>query len=541
MSRKRGIKFMAVISLLSIVVLYAFSVVRSALNEEEWDAQMGVYEELPEDISTEEPLAHIGEEFIVDEGFNSNLPIVVIAFDGEIERYKVFRNNQEVVYEDVEPYVDGSIRILDNGNPEKVNYITDEAVYVSKLKAKRRGHTSYSYDKPQYLLKMFTEDGQENKTEILDMGEGDSWILNGSMADKSMLRNYLPYRIASEIGGSAIAPDSRYCEVLLETEQGLEYQGVYLLMESIARGKNRIDIDKQKEKEIYTSYIVRRDRFTNFDVMLDTYGRLNGLSEEWIGVKYPSEAKLTDTQKTFIEEDFSKIEQVIYSKDERVFKAYDRYIDMDSFVDYFLLNEFFGNYDSGNHSTYMYKNSGEKLHIGPVWDFDQAMNNYYGDEMENDTLAMQVKPLYDCLTKDARFVDALKARYFELRRGALSEEHINDVIDETIKYLTSAREREWYRWSVDYLDGSFSNVRNYYLRDYVVDDVVISRFNDNYDQEIYNIRNYLHNHGNCIQIELTKLYHLAEYNTGMENEKEWFLLVIMSLVLLPALLINRKG
>ena len=75
MSRKRGIKFMAVISLLSIVVLYAFSVVRSALNEEEWDAQMGVYEELPEDISTEEPLAHIGEEFIVDEGFNSNLPI----------------------------------------------------------------------------------------------------------------------------------------------------------------------------------------------------------------------------------------------------------------------------------------------------------------------------------------------------------------------------------------------------------------------------------------------------------------------------------
>ena len=37
--------------------------------------------------------------------------------------------------------------------------------------------------------------------------------------------------------------DSRYCEVLLETEKGYEYQGVYLLMETAARGENRVDID----------------------------------------------------------------------------------------------------------------------------------------------------------------------------------------------------------------------------------------------------------------------------------------------------------
>ena len=437
--------------------------------------------------------------------------------------------------------MDGRIRILDNGNPGKLNYVTDEAVYTSSMKAKRRGHTSYSYDKPQYLMKMFTEDGLENKTEILGMGEGDSWILNGSMADKSMLRNYLPYRIASEIGGSAMSPDCKYCEVLLETENGLEYQGVYLLMETIARGENRVDIDPHKDGEAYTSYIVRRDRFTNFDVMLDTYGRLNGLSEEWIGVKYPSEMKLTDANKKFIEEDFSKTEQIIYAKEEGVFKAYDHYIDMDSFVDYFLINEFFGNYDAGNHSTYMYKNSGGKLYIGPVWDFDQAMNNYFADEMENDTLAFQTKPFYDRLTLDSRFIDALKARYGELRKGPLSEQHIIDVIDETCEHLTSAREREWYRWAADYMDGSFTNRHNYYLQNYIVDNVVISRFNDDYNQEIYNIKNYLHKHGNCIQTELTKLYALAEYNTGMKNENELFLLIIMSLFLIPSVLINRKG
>lgn len=541
MSLKRGMLWWTVISLTGILLLYILSVIRFAANDVEWDAQMGVYETLPKDISTEEPLVHIGDNFLVDDGFHTNLPIVILSFDKEMEDYKKFENSQEVVFEEVEPYVGGTMKILDNGDESKENYITDQPVYTSKLKAKKRGHTSYSYDKPQYLLKMFQDDGLENKTPVLGMGEGDSWILNGSMADKSMMRNYLPYRIASEIGGSAMAPDSRYCEVVLETENGLEYQGVYLLMETIARGENRINIDRNIDGERYTSYIVRRDRFTNFDVMLDTYGRENGLAEEWIGVKYPSAAKLTPETKSFIEKDFSQIEQIIYSEKEGVFKSYDRYIDVDSFVDYFLINEFFGNYDAGNHSTYMYKNSGGKLYIGPVWDFDQAMNNYFAEEMENDTLAFQTKPFFEQLTNDARFIDLLKERYSELRDGPLSEEHILAVIEETDEYLTSAREREWYRWAEDYLDGSFNNRHNYYLQPYIMDGVVISRFNDDYEQELYNIKNYLHKHGNAIQVELTKLYDLAEFNTGLKNENELFLLIIMSLFLIPSVLINRRG
>ena len=312
-------------------------------------------------------------------------------------------------------------------------------------------------------------------------------------------------------------------------------------METVDRGVNRVNIDSYNEKNAYTGYIVRRDRYTNFDVMLDTYGRLNNLSQEWIGVKYPAADRLTDQAKSFIEQDFSKTEQVIYSTDETVFKAYDKYIDIDSFVDYFLINEFFGNYDAGEHSTYMYKNSGERLHIGPVWDFDQAMNNYFQDEMDPYTLAFQTKPLFDRLSMDKRFIDCLKERYAALRKDTLSEEHVFDVMDETVMYLKSARQREWYRWEADYLDGSFTNPHNYYLQDYVKDNVTVSRFNDQYEQELYTIRTYLHKHGNVIQIELTKLYDLAEYNTSLKNENELFLLIIMMLFLVPSILINRKA
>ena len=64
MSRSRGIKLMTIASILGIVVLLFLSVLRSSSNEVERDAKEGVYKTLPKDISTEEPLAHIGEDFI---------------------------------------------------------------------------------------------------------------------------------------------------------------------------------------------------------------------------------------------------------------------------------------------------------------------------------------------------------------------------------------------------------------------------------------------------------------------------------------------
>ena len=94
MSRKRGIELMAVVSLVCVALLCVLSMLRSAMNEEEWDAREGVYETLPEDISTGEPLEHIGEDFLVDEEFHSNLPIVILSFEGEVAEYKTFKNSE---------------------------------------------------------------------------------------------------------------------------------------------------------------------------------------------------------------------------------------------------------------------------------------------------------------------------------------------------------------------------------------------------------------------------------------------------------------
>ena len=528
---------LVVIGVAGLVLLLLLSGVRIELNRV-YEQNDGNYTQLAPDISTEDPLEYIEKDFSVEKDFSTNLPIVVLSIDGEVPDYKEFQDSSEIVDDTVDPYTTGTIQVIDDGNND--NSLTDKPAYTSSIRIKKRGHTSYSYDKPQYLIKTVNDDGTDNNADILGMGEGDSFILNGSMADKSMIRNYLAYRIASEIDGNMMAPDSKFCEVLICENGKYEYYGVYLLMETIDRGTSRVNIDNYKEKNTYSSYIVRRDRFTNFDIMLDTYGRENGLAEQWIGLKYPSVNKVTDETVEYIENDFSKTEKILYSDDESVFRIYDEYIDIDSFTDYFLINEFFGNYDAGEHSTYMYKNSGDLLNIGPVWDFDQAMNNYYLEEMNANTLAFQTKPFYDRLTNDKRFIGCLKDRYSVLMKGTLSEEHVFSVINETTNYLKSAKEREWYRWADDYEDGSFSNVHNYYLEDYEKDGLVISRFNDDYDQEIYNIKNYIHHHGTVIQADLTKLYVSADFDSSLKNENELFLVMILILFLVPSFFINKK-
>lgn len=506
----------------------------------------GTYSKLRACRLTDDPLMYLGDDFEVLEGFHTNLPIAILEIDTELPDYKLFKGSNEIVF-DVDPYTTGHLTVIDTGYGN--NKLTDDIVYDSMIKIKRKGHSSYMYDKKQYKIKALNPDGTDNKTSILGMGEGSEWVINGSLADKSMMRNYIAYRIASEIGGNNMSPDSRYCEVLMKDGDKLTYQGVFLLMESISRGDDRVNIDKYNPKNAYSSYIVKRDRKTSFDIMLNTYAREQGLelgredpdADNWIAIKYPGQSKITQETIDYIEADFSAIERVLYSEEPSLYKIYDRYIDMDSFVDYFLINEFFGNYDAGEHSTYMHKNSGDVLYMGPVWDFDQAFNNSLFEELKTEDLAFEMQPMFKQLCNDKRFVRKLKERYTSLRANYMSEEHVFSLIDETAAYLKAAQVREWYRWADDYLDDSGTKPGNYNIADIVVKGVTLSRFNDEYTDEIYVMKKYIHEHGGMIQQDLTGILGNANLDTTVGGIQELMFIAMITLVLLPSYIIQRKG
>ncbi len=482
-----------------------------------------------------DPMVHIREDFSVEEDFSSHLPIVILDTGGVEPPINTYENAAEerfVAIEGLDPYVDGNMYIINTD--QGINFLTDEPEVVSRMRIKRRGNSSMLYEKAQWLVKLVAQDGLDRDVDVLGMGEEHEWILNGSMFDKSLLRNYLAYSIASEF--MPYTPDSRYCEVLIKENGKYQYQGVYLLCENIKRDENRVNISKYDTDKVFSSYLVRRDRLDETGNMLDTYGRWEKYSKEYFELLYPNKKIADETVIRYVEKDLSEIEEVLYSEDEKIFSRYPDVIDVDSFVDYFLLNEFFGSYDSGNYSTYCYKELGGKLKMGPVWDYDGTMDNYAKEALDTDAIAFQTKPWFDRLCKDQRFIDKLQKRYIWLRHTALSEAHITEKIDEITAHLGGAQERDWYRW------GHWYTTQNKYSLqpEKGTGGQVLIRNAVTYQDEIYRIKTALREHGEEIPQAVETLKKTADKSTGIEDWMGWLLLLSACVFFLPAVYVSQK-
>lgn len=366
------------------------------------------------------------------EEFNTHLPIVTIDTDG-----------QDIPGEDRDgSTIISNISIYDDET--KNNYLSDVPKLKTKSTIRTRGNSSIHFDKKGYLLKFINEDGSENKQKVMGMDSYDEWILNGPFLDKTLLRNYMWYNIAGEI--MDYAPNVRYCEVFINNE----YKGVYIMLESIARSDyGRIPISKYEEGKNYTGYIVRIDRGSRHEIQnLNSLVKYAKLADEdsYIDIIYPPRTQLNDKIKNYIERDMSTFEKSLYSFDyDEEEYGYDNYINTESFVDYFIINEFTQNYDAGGLSTYLYKDVRGKLNLC-VWDYNNCCDNYIEATTLDRNFELRGKLYYYMLTKDEKFNEKVIERYKELRKTYLSDEYLMNYINDTIKYLGDAVERNFEVW-----------------------------------------------------------------------------------------------
>ena len=164
-------------------------------------------------------------------------------------------------------------------------------------------------------------------------------------------------------------------------------------------------------------------------------------------VEFPGEKKLTPEIKEAIKTDFSAFEKGLYSYDYDSRKyGYRTQVDVDSFVDYLILNEFTTNYDAGSYSTYIYRDVSGRLKMC-VWDFNNACDNY----QEQTTMQVQHfdvhrKLWFNMMVKDEYFTERVIRRYRELRESWLNEKYLLRYIDEVEEYLGPAIERNFERW-----------------------------------------------------------------------------------------------
>lgn len=432
--------------------------------------------------------------------FFSNLPLVVIDTFGENPKPESEWNaalgyNVPVPYD---PYVSGTISIIDN--KYKLNSLMDKPAIASNIKIRMRGNSSLGYEKKQYLVKFVTSDGSKNKQNVLQMGEDWEWIINISMIDKSLLRNYMGLNFGGELIPNT--PDVRYCEVLFKQGQSYSYKGVYLITESIKQGPNRVAIADYDSRYPEASYLLRRDRYDPAGNMLTTYGTVNKLTTGHLDVKYPNQSEIKSHTKQAIEEEISALERALFAEQPSEFLSYHNYINVESFIDYFIINELFGNYEGGVNSTYMYKNVGNKISMGPFWDFDRSIDNYNNMQMKIESTALHDAPWFHQLLRDKKFVDQLILRYHSLRKTLLAEKNIIDYIDQTILFLGPAQKRDWNQWKYYY-------TANYLVDEITADGTVAYRDTQTYEDEIEKIKKTIIEHGRWLDENIDSLYQFS--------------------------------
>lgn len=244
---------------------------------------------------------------------------------------------------------------------------------VLSAKIRGRGHSTWEWPKKPYKIKL------EEKASILGMTPSKEWALIANYADESLMRNLVAFDMARYMGTFSFTPKAVPVNMYLN---GV-YQGVYTISEQVEAKESRLRID-YREDTPNTGYLLEiggADHDTEIKG-LQYFDLPSGCAMD-IAIKSPKDEKLT-------QENYDYIYKFMCLADEAVttLNGYETYIDVDSFIDWFLLHELTYNLDSCFHrSCYITKDRGGKLKMGPVWDFDLAFGNMYMDNPDYDDWA----------------------------------------------------------------------------------------------------------------------------------------------------------
>lgn len=406
------------------------------------------------------------EDVVTTDEFATHLPIIKIETEGKIPEPYIYEelkegaekdysknyvnkkvNGKTVTYKEEKNYdtVNATFEYIQN--KDKENKENDTPVFKTNSKFRIRGRSSRKFEKKGYSVKFMNEDYTDKvDIEIDGMAADSDWVLHGPCMDKTLIRNYLCYNLAGE-AFEVYSPNVRFCELFLNGS----YEGLYLLVEEVNYNKEgRIEITKSDPDSKSTSFILKIDELSRKEdrnmksYFYDTYRR-EGITNNRVSIRYPSKT-LTEEQKKYIENRYYDIERTISSK--KLFdkkEGYRKYINVDSFVDYFIFNEFVMNADVLKLSTFIYSDlKNDKIRTA-VWDFNNSFENFLKNE-RGDSFIMSDAWWYKYLLKDTYFNQKIIKRYKKLRKSVLSDEYIEQYIDETIEYIAPAIERNYERW-----------------------------------------------------------------------------------------------
>jgi CotH kinase protein/Secretion system C-terminal sorting domain len=358
-----------------------------------------------------------------------------------------------------EPKINATIKIIDNA--VGLNYPSDPPnVYSGNIGIELRGSSSMTFPQQSYGFETWDSNSLAIDVSLMGLPAEEDWILYAPYNDKTGMRNVLTYHLANEMGN--YASRTKYCELFLNGE----YQGIYVLMEKIKRGDDRVDIAKLKPTDIAGDdltggYIIKVDKLTGSstgDSWYSNFQMMNNDSVRFI-YDYPKASEIVNVQKDYIKNYVDSFYVALYGPNfTDPINGYRKYIKTETFVDFLLLNEVAKNID--RFSTYLHKekdSDGGLLRMGPVWDFNLAWWNcdycdgftFTGHWYDYEPQCSFIIPKWwRRLMDDPQFQNEVRCRYDTQRQTILSETYLFNYIDSVGNYLQNAQVNHFNKWPI---------------------------------------------------------------------------------------------
>lgn len=405
---------------------------------------------------------------------DSNLPIVVIDTE-----------NGASILDD--PMINATMGIIYNGVGAR-NYMSDAFnEYSGNIGIEIRGSSSQMFPKKQWNVETRDQNNVKQDVTVFNMAFDNDWVLYAPYSDKTLIRNVLAYQFGWDLG--SYAPRTQLCEVVLNGQ----YEGVYVFTEKLKRkdgkvGTNDVDPGDITGNELTGDYLLKIDKTTGGSAVAWTspFPPYTGASQS-IGFQLhdPSYDSLNSTQRNYIQTYITDFETALNGPNfADPTLGYAPFIDMQSFVNFLLVNEASHNVDGYRISSFLHKvraSEGGKLYAGPLWDFNLAFGNanycngsntsgwetnFYqvcgGDNWQN--------PFWwNRLIQDPEFTHLAHCTWLEMRAGPWHTDSLYARIDSLASYLDESQTRNFQRWPTlgsyvwpnDFIGSTYQDEINY--------------------------------------------------------------------------------
>ena len=312
---------------------------------------------------------------------NTGLPVVVIEQSGSGDFSKKYTGGLNIGNSNIggtllNQFVDLMVRGKDTewvADDRMTVYNADGSVDMATTNCgvRLRGNSTQKLPKKPFAVKLTA------KRPILGMPTHKRWCLLANWLDRSMIRNLVGFAAAKATTeawkaesideGMVWNPSGKSVELVIDGR----HVGNYLLCEQIKIGSKRLNINDCYEDLVadgLSSSFEDCGYLVEFDVMQDE--NYKGVTSRGITWQLKDDVLPADYASQ-IGAKIQAIEDAIKKGD---FAAYSKLIDIPSFIDQWFVVELAMNREyTEPRSLYSYYNGGtDKLHAGPVWDFDRG-------------------------------------------------------------------------------------------------------------------------------------------------------------------------